>query len=577
MKNQLPDDEVCNSTTNNDIKSVDLNESVNSEAAVHRDENGAENIAVPVNETEGNNTVISENKSANEAQSAGECLLINEGEVKGENTGMKQKNSSNLVTGQNVFLLLACIILGILADYLFYGKRFGISYPLFVIVLYSVFIWRYHNITPFDFSFKWLLSIPVILLSATYCIFDNVVFKMLNFMGIPILVVAQTILIAHGNEYEWYENKFAIDILNGIFYRAFVHIMKPFQLLIKLGERKTGKGAYKPVINVLIALVIWVPLAMIIVPLLASADQVFGDLISNISRLLRNINIYNIIFRIFAVIFISSVFFSYIFSFTVNKADKSNNVTNDRISASKVWEPVITITVLTVVNLIYIIFIFIQFKYLFARVIPEGFSYSGYARKGFFELVAVTLINLAILIFDINLVKSTDSMLNKVVKVLQSLLIVCTSIMLVSAFYRMVLYEMEYGYTYLRIFTQAFMLFIFALLIATMIKVWNQQVRLLKAYIIIALISYTLINYANVDVMIAKANINAGKIDVDYLVQLSNDAVPQIEKLLDDGDEEIESKVRSNFEFRKKHLEKNKNWQSFNIARYRAWEIVSKY
>lgn len=560
MKNHLTDNEDFENIEKNDNESTELNGSMNDNAAVYESEGRKDYIAMPVNES-ANNTASSEDDSI----------------ARNPISEVVDENEANPVNRENVLLILACLMLGILADYLFYGKKFGISYPLFIIALYSVFLWRYHNISPFDFSFKWMLSIPIILLSATYCIFDNSIFKVLNFIGIPILIIAQTILIAKGNKNKWYEYKFVGEILHGMFYRTLAYIMKPFRLLLKLIEKKSGRGIYKPVISVLIALVISVPLVIIIVALLASADQVFSGLVSKIPDFLKNINIYNIIFRILIILFLSVVFFSYIWSFAYAKENKDNIASEDKISSGKVWDPVISATVLMIINLIYIIFIFIQFKYLFAGTVPEGLSYSGYARKGFFELVAVTLINLGILLFDINFGKTQGNALNKVIKVLHSFLIACTLIMLISAFYRMVLYEMKYGYTYLRVLTQAFMLFIFALLIATAFKVWNQKIRLLKAYIIIALISYTLINYADIDVLIAKANIEAGKIDVYYLTQLSHDAVPYIEELLDYDEEEIVSNVRSNFEFIKKSLENSRNWQSFNIARYRAWKVVSKY
>jgi FlaA1/EpsC-like NDP-sugar epimerase len=80
-------------------------------------------------------------------------------------------------------------------------------------------------------------------------------------------------------------------------------------------------------------------------------------------------------------------------------------------------------------------------------------------------------------------------------QIMNSCLVACTMVMLLSAHFRMSLYEQEYGYTYLRVFTHAFMLFIFAILVVTLIKVWKENFLLLKSYIVISIVAYLAINY----------------------------------------------------------------------------------
>lgn len=56
---------------------------------------------------------------------------------------------------------------------------------------------------------------------------------------------------------------------------------------------------------------------------------------------------------------------------------------------------------MTVLNIIYAIFCFIQISYLFTKMtLPEGFTYAEYARQGFFELMIVTFINFAIILIS---------------------------------------------------------------------------------------------------------------------------------------------------------------------------------
>ena len=53
------------------------------------------------------------------------------------------------------------------------------------------------------------------------------------------------------------------------------------------------------------------------------------------------------------------------------------------------------------INFVYILFVSVQFAYLFSGdgEMPFGLNHAEYARKGFFELLAVTMINLSIFLF----------------------------------------------------------------------------------------------------------------------------------------------------------------------------------
>ena len=64
-------------------------------------------------------------------------------------------------------------------------------------------------------------------------------------------------------------------------------------------------------------------------------------------------------------------------------------------------------------DLIYILFCVIQFSYLFGGTgnnLAPGYTFAEYARKGFFELIVVTIINLSILVGSINFVKKENKL-----------------------------------------------------------------------------------------------------------------------------------------------------------------------
>jgi len=242
------------------------------------------------------------------------------------------------------------------------------------------------------------------------------------------------------------------------------------------------------------------------------------------------------------------------------------------------------LTILSLLNIVYITFTVIQFAYLFGGnsfMLPSSFTYAEYARRGFFELIAVAIINFGILLFSITFVKKESRKANAVINAFLSAIAVFTFVLLISAFYRMALYEMAYGYTYLRIFVQAFMILLFVLFIINLAYIWYRRLPIIKLYILCSLIIYITLNFANVDAIIARNNINryysTEEIDVGYLTMLSYDAIPEMTRLLKSEDKEIVNAVNDYFEKEKKILSEQDQWQSYNFSKIKAQKVLDKY
>nr|WP_265444362.1 DUF4173 domain-containing protein [Acetivibrio straminisolvens] len=368
--------------------------------------------------------------------------------------------------------------------------------------------------------------------------------------------------------------------------RSLLYVSEAFVLLSEISKRKIRSGRASTVTKIIAGLVLSIPLLLVVISLLSSADKVFDYWMENVRYLFINVNIADFIVQMIIGVFISIIAFSYLWSLYYKKEKDFPKAIGECIRIKKIWDPIIVLTVLVSVNLIYVVFTVIQFGYLFGSIgslLPEGVTYAEYARKGFFELVLVTLINVSILTSIINLTKTENPIISNVIKIMNSCLVACTMVMLLSAHFRMSLYEQEYGFTYLRVFTHAFMLYIFALLVVTLIKVWRENFYLLKSYIVISVIAYLALNYFNVDAFIAKNNIrryelNSNEtIDTYYLRYLSNDAVAYIVKLLESEDEQVVYNIKVGLKYRKSMLTSESYWQTFNLSDYRAKKILDKY
>ncbi|WP_100488757.1 DUF4153 domain-containing protein [Sporolactobacillus pectinivorans] len=482
-------------------------------------------------------------------------------------------------------LLLSAALLGTLVDVLFYDKFLGVSYPVFVIAFYVLFLWNVRKKVQVKLDLGWLLLIPIFMLSFAYLFFSNLVFYALNFIVIPVLVVMQTTLITKSAKRKWYSVYFIADLLYSFFYRPFACIALPFMFVAKALSSRIGIKKDSAFLKVFFGILITIPLLALIVSLLASADQVFGHFVDQIPSLFDAINLDALMPRFLLATLTALLSFSYIWSLMKPKpVSILLPEASTPFAKNNGFDPVIAMTFLSIINAIYVLFTLIQFSYLFGGfsfALPANFTYAEYARRGFFELIVVTLINFSILLFLLYFTKQDGKTINRMIRFLESLLVVCTLVMLVSAFVRMYLYEQMYGYTYLRVLTHAFMIFLFVLFIFTFYRVWKENVKLYKFYLLTAITAFVIINYMNIDVLITKFNIqrydHTGKIDVDYLTSLSDDAIPEMTELLHAKDATTAGKIENYLLERRQYLEKKHPWQSFNLSHYKAEKVLSNY
>ena len=87
-----------------------------------------------------------------------------------------------------------------------------------------------------------------------------------------------------------------------------------------------------------------------------------------------------------------------------------------------------------------------------------------------------------------------------------------------------------------------------------------------------------ILNFANIDVLIAENNINryfeTGKLDTDYLRNLSYDSIPVLVNLL--KDENAPDDIKEYLVLLQEDLAKKQSWQSFNLSQHKAKQELSQ-
>jgi hypothetical protein len=476
-------------------------------------------------------------------------------------------------------LILLALAAGFIFDYLFYDKEPGISYPVYVLVLLCFFWWSMRRTISVKKDFGWFLLIPIFLLSAAFAIYSNPVLLPLNFLLIPVLLAAHTIL-ASNSGISWS----ALSMIGHIFMRAiplaFENFPKPFLFIAEHFKPKDSGSGMTTVKKVAAGLLICVPILLIVLPLLSSADMVFNHYLNNFSRLWTFIDLRPAARHILLILLVFVYLFGYTWSFNSKPPQAAINRDAKQVSL----DPVTVLTVLIVINLVYILFSIIQFSYLYGgqnHSLPAGFTYAEYARRGFFELVAVAGINLSILLCSIKYIAQKSRGVNRAVRCCLGLLVLFSLNMLFSAHFKMSLYETAFGLTYLRVFVHYFICLLLVLFLIALGRVWLDKVPLIKAYIVIALAFYTVLNFINVDRIIVRSNIDryarTGEIDISYLQTLSYDAIPGMLPLAESGDREISRQVKEYLLQEKQRLSSAEPWQSYNYSRYRAVSALEKF
>ncbi len=474
--------------------------------------------------------------------------------------------------------LIVSLILSIIHSVLFYRQDVGISVVLFSIsVIIGLYIALNKN-GKIKNKKALILSIPIILLSSTYFIFNNQIFNVLNVF--VILALFATMIIWMLND----KLKFTL-LLSKIFniiIGPLEFIGETFKLVKKVFSYNKEDKNSKMVLfkRIAKALLISLPILLVVLFLLISADDSFAKIFSWISdyivELFTSVEFLYLILRLFIIF----ILFIYFVSFIYNLIDEhsSFNVIEKVTRPKEIKIDIFTVNVvLTVLNIVYLIFSIIQVVNIIDRNSSEVYSQS--ARQGFFQLMILSAINLVLVIISKINKSEKSNLANKYTKIMNILMVIFTIILIIVSFSKMNMYQEKYGYTRLRLFVYTALVTEGLLIIPTILYILKEKINLFYSYLGIILTMYVIVNFVNIDKMIAKRNVDlyfeTGKIDFEYLEDLkSTDVIPDIKRLLNKtiDDEELTRNVNNYLYNKKIDMKKTETWQSYNISINRAVE-----
>lgn len=464
--------------------------------------------------------------------------------------------------------IIGSIVLSIAQSILFYNKQLGISCVIFSILFNGIMFYILYKKNKIENKKGVLLIIPIILLSCTYFIFANKTFYILNILVLLVLHLIMYIIVT--NKKTIFKNYISnVTLLFGntiIECRESIDLSKKFTKKHLNNDKITRENIKKFLISFL---VVSITVGIVLI-LLLSADMIFANLFSGIGKLIKNINIqtsFNCILRIIIILIAYILFLSLFIQLQKDYKQKNNKSKGNKYNYS------FTIKLLLIfLNIIYFVFCFIQIQSLFIKININGsFDYATYARTGFFQLMFVTFINLAIILISGKYNKEN------IIKILNLLLILFTIIIAISSMYRMYMYETEYGLTYLRTFVYLILITEIITFVPILIYIFKNDFDFIKWCFIIIISSYCITNYINIEKIIVYKNINRNSnhsVDYIYIQKIASEDTYEIleEKAKDDNLNNKDKIEILNILYNIATNVNDFSWQEFNISKYRIRE-----
>jgi hypothetical protein len=432
---------------------------------------------------------------------------------------------------------LTCLTLGLLFDVLFWKQRQGINFAVYVVLcLIAGFLLL--RLEGLQVAGKALWLVPLILLFAaiSFVRAEPLTVFLGIFLSLFLLALLAVTFLGGG----WLRYDLRDYAVRGLQLARSV-VVRPLLFRGEVSGARAASGVQpsgRSVWPVLRGLLIALPVLVVFAALLASADLVFGRELSHLLALLRLDKLPEYVFRLMYVL-LAAYSLAGVFLHAASQSREDQLVGQGRTSFSRILGFVEAVIVLAAVAMLFGAFVLVQFKYFFGgqtNINVEGFTYSEYARRGFGELMTVAFFCLLMILGLGTVTRRETSAQQRVFSGLSLIILALVSVMLVSAFERLSLYELAYGFSRLRTYVHVSLVWTGLLLAAVVVLELVHKERAFAAAALLASLGFAVsLGVLNVDGFIVRQNVGRAvhgeSLDVPYLVSLSNDAVPALAEI----------------------------------------------
>ncbi|MGB3635415.1 MAG: DUF4173 domain-containing protein [Rubrobacteraceae bacterium] len=487
-------------------------------------------------------------------------------------------------------VLGAALVLGILGDGLLRATPWGMNAPIWVaaLILSAGLLARLGSMRLRDG--EWWLA-PLAVLFASFVAWRAA--PMLVFLNISTGLAALSLAAVRGRQGSLKLSGILEYCLGGL-YTGLCAVAGPVPAAVKDVEwRDVAHGRWQSALAVTRGLLAAAPLLLIFGGLFVAADAVFERLVRDVFDFGLD-EIFGHLLLAGFLAWISAGFLRLVF--LGREPDWTSTERPESLSLGTVEIGV----ALGLLNALFLAFVVVQVGYLFGglgEISASGLAYAQYARRGFFELVAVTTLVLPLLLLAHWLFRPGSRGHERLFKILAGSLLALLLVIMSSAFYRMWLYLEEFGLTELRFYTTAFMIWL-ALVLAWFtftVLLHDRRNRFAYGALLSGFAAVIILNVVNPDSVIARVNVsrmeNGERFDPYYLTTLSADAAPVLvnalpkigDKLLyegkgilpyDEKEQPVEDPTVGEAIVDRYKSETSSDWRTWNFSRWRAGNLA---
>lgn len=404
----------------------------------------------------------------------------------------EESKDTKALKNQYMFFAPLTLAYAIFYTLCMYKNAGGITFPFFVIGSLG---YLYLCVTKLGLTLKkssYFSIISCVLISISTIFTDNRDFWDINELAIFILIMC-VILNQFYDTKDWKLGKYFTALFRQCF-ASFSCIIRPFTDAHDYNETHDKKSS-KKFLFVLLGVLIAIPLVIVVLALLSEADAVFRQSMQVILDAIALETAFSVAWKIF---------YGFIFAYML-LAYSCKHTIEENVKNCRNFEPIIAITITSILSFVYILFSSVQIAYLFIGnlKLPEGYTYAEYAREGFFQLLAVSIINLVIVILCLTLFKES-----KALKVILTIFSICTYIMIISSALRMIMYIRYYYMTVDRVLVLWALTTLSIIFVGVLISIFKEDFKLFDYIRIVVTICYILLAFSRPDYIVADINLS---------------------------------------------------------------------
>ena len=446
----------------------------------------------------------------------------------------KPEKQYRLLTKKDNSMMVLMLLLGFIFFNFAVFSGFNLGFTIFY-VLFFIATNLYINAKPSPFAFcTGVLSLAS---SVTFAVSFNPLIKFLSLVLIVGLYGFYCVDISGGYNFKKGSFKAGFDVVLSYLFYPFVNMPELF------GSVKQSSKKNKKFVRVLIGVVVALPVLFIVVPLLVKGDAAFEGLVTAI---FKNIGL------VLGELLLAVIVAPYLISFMFGKRYKLNREQRRSKGYTGSVPSTVTVSFLSVISLTYMVYIFSQLAYFFSAFdgfLPEDYekTASAFARRGFFEMFAVCVINVLVISVSSYITKKKGNKLPASVKGLSCFISLFSVLLIVVAMAKMKLNVETYGFTTNRLLVFTFMVMLLFAIGFFILHIFAPKVNYIQPLVVICSALFIALAFLNVDAFVANYNVRAyqqGKLDSVDIDNINNvSGLPYIIELINDENEKISTRA----------------------------------